>query len=110
LLNLYAAGDVVFVGGSLVPVGGHNVLEAALLKKPVLFGPHMENFREIAHLLVEAGGGRMVQAEDLGDAMSALLADRQLRQSMGEAGFRFLRQHAGATQRTVEVMRRLLRS
>jgi len=108
LLKLYAAADVVFVGGSLVPVGGHNVLEAALLKKPVLFGPHMENFREIARLLTESGGGKQIQASELSPELSALLGDPEAMQAMGMAGYNLLRQHAGATERTVDVIRRLL--
>lgn len=108
LLKLYAAADVVFVGGSLVPIGGHNVLEAALLKKPVLFGPHMENFHEIARLLIAAGGGKMVKASTLAAEVAALLADPQARQAMGLAGHDLLQQHAGATQRTVNIIRRLL--
>ena len=51
MLKLYTLADLVFVGGSLVPTGGHNVLEASLVKKPVLFGPYMQNFKEIARLL-----------------------------------------------------------
>ena len=60
MLALYAAADFVFVGGSFVPIGGHNILEASLMKKPVIFGPYMHNFKEIAKLLQEAGGGVMV--------------------------------------------------
>jgi 3-deoxy-D-manno-octulosonic-acid transferase len=110
LLKLYAAADVVFVGGSLVPVGGHNVLEASLLKKPVLFGPHMENFREIARLLSEAGGGKMVKRTELSGVLGGLLADGQARDAMGRSGYEFLRGHAGATERTVNAIRRLLKA
>ena len=60
LAELYAVADVVFVGGSLVPRGGHNVIEPARLGKPVLFGPHTENFREPAALLANAGGGLII--------------------------------------------------
>ena len=71
---IYAAADVVFVGGSLVPAGGHNMLEPALRRKPVLFGPHVENFRDSADLLVEAGGAMVVQdADDLGHRLAELL-------------------------------------
>jgi 3-deoxy-D-manno-octulosonic-acid transferase len=108
LLKLYAAADLVFVGGSLVPVGGHNVLEAALLKKPVLFGPHMQNFHEIARLLTQAGGGKMVQANELAAELKHLLADGEARRRMGVAGYNLLQQHAGATRRTVDVIRRLM--
>jgi 3-deoxy-D-manno-octulosonic-acid transferase len=108
LLKLYAAADVVFVGGSLAPVGGHNVLEASLLKKPVLFGPHMANFREIARLLIEAGGGKMVSENKLSEELLILLTDAEARADMGLAGYGFLQQHAGATERTVEVIRQQL--
>jgi 3-deoxy-D-manno-octulosonic-acid transferase len=108
LLKLYAAADVVFVGGSLVPVGGHNVLEASLLKKPVLFGPHMANFREIARLLIEAGGGKTVPENKLAEELLTLLTDAEARVAMGQAGYRFLQQHAGATERTVDVIREML--
>src|SRR5262249_59512776 len=57
LAALYAVADVIFVGGSLVPVGGHNVIEPALHAKPVVFGPHMGNFRDAAALLLRAGAG-----------------------------------------------------
>ncbi|MDK2846824.1 MAG: 3-deoxy-D-manno-octulosonic-acid transferase [Desulfuromonadales bacterium] len=108
LLKLYAAADVVFVGGSLAPVGGHNVLEASLLKKPVLFGPHMANFREIARLLIEAGGGKTVSENELSEELLTLLTDAEARADMGLAGYGFLQQHAGATERTVEVIRQQL--
>ncbi len=108
LLPLYRAADVVFVGGSLVPVGGHNVLEAAMVGRPVLFGPHMANFREIARLLEEAGGGRSVSASGLVSAMSDLLHDAAQRRAMGLAGQALLQRHAGATERTLIVVRRAL--
>lgn len=108
LLKLYAAADVVFVGGSLAPVGGHNVLEAALLKKPVLFGPNMQNFREIARLLTEAGGGKMVEEQELVDELVRLLTDPEARKTMGAIGYDLLLQHTGATERTVQVIRRVL--
>ena len=57
LATLYQLGTVVFVGGSLVPTGGHNVLEPAVFGKPIVFGPHMENFREIADAFVTDGAG-----------------------------------------------------
>ncbi len=108
LLKLYAAADAVFVGGSLVPVGGHNVLEAALLKKPVLFGPHMENFREIARLVVDAGAGKQIRSTELTSELEAMLHDPETMQAMGLAGYNLLHQHAGATERTVSHIQRLL--
>src|SRR5919204_240605 len=67
LAQMYAVAEVVFVGGSLVPRGGHNVLEPAQREKPVLFGPHTENFREATSLLLEKGGAiRVESGSDLG--------------------------------------------
>jgi 3-deoxy-D-manno-octulosonic-acid transferase len=109
MLMLYAAGDLVFLGGSLVSVGGHNVLEAALLKKPVIFGPFMHNFKEIANLLLSAGGG--VQVEDLEGLQAAvvrLLDDPVLCRRMGEGGYSLLATNAGATRQTLAVIDRLL--
>ena len=60
LMRFYTISDLVFVGGSMVPVGGHNILEPASLSKPVLFGPHMSNFREITAMILKFGGGVQV--------------------------------------------------
>ncbi len=64
VLKLYALSDLVFVGGSLVDIGGHNILEAALLKKPVMYGSHMQNFKEIARLVRAAHAGLQVKNTD----------------------------------------------
>ena len=65
MLTFYAMADIIFVGGSLVPVGGHNILEAALLSKPVIYGPHMQNFKEIAGLMRKSQGGLSVADRDV---------------------------------------------
>ncbi len=109
LLTFYALADVVFVGGSLVSVGGHNVLEAALVKKPVLFGPHMENFKEISALLLRAGGGLRVRSRHELLGMSRQLLDNpQMRETMGVRGHALIEEHAGATARTLEVIRSIV--
>ncbi len=109
MLNIYALSDVVFVGGSLVPVGGHNLLEASLVGKPVLFGPHMQNFREISRLLLEVGAGSQISDElELGLSLQRLLADRALCSKMGQAGRALIEQNVGATDRTLEVLGRHL--
>lgn len=85
LLALYSMACLAFVGGSLVAKGGHNPLEPAGQGVPVLFGPHMEDFSEIATLLVDGGAARMVSdGNDLCQAVATLLADNNLRTSMGE--------------------------
>jgi 3-deoxy-D-manno-octulosonic-acid transferase len=109
LLSLYAASDVVFVGGSLVPVGGHNLLEAALVSRPVIFGPYMHNFREISRLILDAGAGSQVQAVDeLPALLTRYLSDRQWGQQQGAAGEKLVAAHTGATTRTVELLQALV--
>lgn len=111
LLNFYALSDMVFVGGSLVPVGGHNVLEAALVKKPVLFGPHMGNFKEISALLLNAGGGlRVRDRHELLNMTRQLLQNPQMRTAMGNKGHALIREHSGATEKTLEVIRSIVES
>lgn len=109
LLQLYALADLVFVGGSLVPVGGHNILEAALLKKPVLFGPHMHNFKEISRLLIKAGGGLSIpDSEEFFRVAAELLADSHRCQDMGAKGYGLLKENRGATERTLQAIERIL--
>ena len=109
LVRLYAAADLVFVGGSLVPAGGHNMLEPALQRRPVLFGPHTTNFRESAELLVAAGGARVVEdGEELERAVTALLDRPEVRHRMGEAGFGAVSARQGAVRETLELVGRVL--
>jgi len=108
LMDLYAVSDLVFVGGSLAPVGGHNILEPASLGVPVLFGPHMNNFREIASRMLECGGGRRVDdAAMLKQAIRDLLESEATRREMGENGANLLREHSGATDRHMEIIESL---
>jgi len=105
MLKFYSIAELVFVGGSLVPVGGHNLLEASLLSKPVLFGPHMQNFKEIAGLVLESGAGLQVDdSRELEEKVAELLNDKVRRKQMGEHGFDLLSDHAGATHKTLEVI------
>jgi 3-deoxy-D-manno-octulosonic-acid transferase len=109
LASLYAVADAIFVGGSLVPVGGHNVVEPALHAKPVLFGPHMTNFRDAAALLLKADGAVQVRdGPDLAAALRALLADAPRRESLGRAAWAAVRAHQGACVRTVAALERVL--
>lgn len=109
LMNLYALSDLVFVGGSLVPVGGHNLLEPASVGAPVLFGPHMHNFREITSLVLAADAGAQVEDRaGLEDALRRLLNDEPRRLAMGERGIRLMTEQGGAASRHLEIIGRLL--
>jgi 3-deoxy-D-manno-octulosonic-acid transferase len=102
VLNLYAVSELVFVGGSLVPTGGHNLLEASILGKPVMFGPHVHNFREISAKLVRAGAGVMVSGPAELLEKTVLLLDDPVRcRAMGQAGRSLIVENAGATARTM---------
>lgn len=109
LAQLYGLADVVFVGGSLVPWGGHNMLEPALHRKPVLFGPHTTNFRESAELLLRSGGAIQVRdSQELRAALERLLADPGLRAWMGEAGFQTVGARRGVVADTLELIQGFL--
>jgi 3-deoxy-D-manno-octulosonic-acid transferase len=109
MLKLYAVSELVFVGGSLVPVGGHNVLEASLMKKPVLFGPYMQNFKEIARLVRAAHGGLQVKdSDDLYRQMKVLLENPTEAERIGDNGRYLLQENQGATERTLKVISRRL--
>ena len=100
LMKLYRLGTVVFIGGSLVPVGGHNPLEPLFFKKCVLFGPHMFNFLEISRLLTDRGGAVQVQgSKDLVHQVRRLLDDEGTRKTIGEKGHQILQENQGATER-----------
>ena len=109
LMSLYSLGTLVFIGGTLVPVGGHNPLEPLFFKKCVLFGPHMFHFLEISHQLIESGGAIQVEGkEDLAFHLKRLLSDESARKEMGEKGYQFLQKHQGTTERMFEEIRPLL--
>jgi 3-deoxy-D-manno-octulosonic-acid transferase len=97
LLLFYAAADVAFVGGSLVPHGGHNALEAALLGLPVLFGPHMFNFIEVSERLLTAQAAwRVTNAEELAARLVELVADHSLRRVAGQRAQTVVEENRGA--------------
>jgi 3-deoxy-D-manno-octulosonic-acid transferase len=111
LAQCYSVAAAVFVGGSLVPVGGHNMLEPALRRKPVLFGPHTDNFREPAALLLDADAAVCVHdAHELTAALRRLLTDPALRTKMGDAGFEAVASRHGAVRETLELVSRFLRA
>jgi len=109
LLDFYAAADVAFVGGSLVPVGGHNLLEPAALGMAVLTGPNNFNGPEVAQLLISRGAARVVHtAGELGLAVSALLADRAERERIGALGRDSVAASRGALERLLALIEPLL--
>jgi len=102
LARSYACCRAAFVGGSLVPVGGHNLLEPAVQGVPVLFGPITHNFLEMARQLEECGGGRRVSdAASLAAAWREILEQPPVARRMGRAARDFCREHRGAVQRAV---------
>jgi len=110
LESFYAAADVAFVGGSLVRHGGHNVLEASGLGKPVLLGPHHANFHVEADLLARAGAALVVEDEGaLGREVRRLLGDADARNDMGRKALETTRALGGALERHVEWLDRYLR-
>ncbi|KFE51635.1 lipid IV(A) 3-deoxy-D-manno-octulosonic acid transferase [Pseudomonas syringae] len=103
LLFLYALADIAFVGGSLVPNGGHNLLEPAALAKPVLSGPHLFNFLEIAALLRNADAlAEVADAASLTAAVQRLFDQPQQARAMADAGLQVMKANQGALQRLLD--------
>jgi len=101
----FSAADLAFVGGSLVPVGGHNVLEPAALGLPVLFGPHMHNFVAARDLLLQQQAGLQIEtAAALAPALQDLFADSVRRARMGEAGRAAVNANRGALERLLQLL------
>jgi 3-deoxy-D-manno-octulosonic-acid transferase len=109
LARLYQIATVVFVGGSLVDAGGHNILEPAVFGKPIVFGPHMDNFAEIAQAFLVNGAAREVRSGDeLAEALLALLGDPVQRASLGAAARALVEANRGAKDRTLDVIAGLI--
>ncbi len=109
LAPVYARADVAFVGGTLVPVGGHNVLEPVFAGRPVLFGPHTGNARQAVEILEASGAGiRVADADGLADALVALLRDPREARRRGGEGRRVLSSHRGSTERAALLIEALL--
>jgi 3-deoxy-D-manno-octulosonic-acid transferase len=105
----YAASDVAFIGGSLLPFGGQNFIEACAVGTPVLLGPHTYNFAEAAERAIHAGAAMRVDSPDsLARAAERLLGDANERTQMSRRAVEFSRAHQGATQRVMEMLKRML--
>jgi 3-deoxy-D-manno-octulosonic-acid transferase len=105
LASVYAAADGAFVGGSLVPSGGHNILEPAAFGKIPVFGPSMENFAEMAARFVAAGAAIQVESpEDAGVAWIELLREPERLRRMGDTARQLVEGSRGATERALSII------
>ena len=109
LAALYELADIAFVGGSLVPTGGHNILEPAQYGAAILVGPHTFNFREIVSIFEQGRAVNIVTAETLGSQFIFLLGHPEERQQMGRLAKDLFARHAGATRRTLDALAPLLK-
>jgi 3-deoxy-D-manno-octulosonic-acid transferase len=104
----YAACDIAFVGGSLMPLGGQNLIEPAALGKPILIGQHTFNFELVTEDALAAGGAqRIADADDLMATAARLLNDSSARETMGLNAQSFANQHRGATRRTLALLQKI---
>jgi len=109
LSSLFGIADIVFVGGSLVKRGGHNILEPAFFGKPILFGRYMFNFQEVAALFLQGKGAIVVDnAQELKEAICNLLDNRGRREELGKRARQILEENRGATERNMEVIGRFM--
>ena len=107
--RIYSVGDIVFIGGSLMSHGGHNVLEPAAHAKPIVVGPSMQNFKDSYSLLSKAGALRTVQdPADLTKAFLEIAGNDALRKQMGEASLQVIRENRGAALNTMHYLKDLL--
>ena len=106
--RFYGLAAAAFIGGSLVPFGGHNPLEPVAQGKPVLWGPHLSNFREMESSLLQAGCGRIVSSrQELKGALREWLEDPRLREESARGALHFIESHAGCSRRIAEFLSRL---
>lgn len=109
LAQLYQVATVVFVGGSLVPAGGHNILEPAVFGRPIVFGPHMENFAEIASAFTANGAAVQLRSErELDETIVSLMQDPVRRARLGAAARALVDANRGAKDRTLAAITSLL--
>jgi 3-deoxy-D-manno-octulosonic-acid transferase len=109
LASVYSLAAVAFVGGSLVPAGGHNPLEPAQFGVPVVMGEHYANFRGIVEAMRSVEAVKIARSEELAEAIAVLLVDRQMATAMGQRGRQVFEEQAGATDRTVAALREILK-
>jgi 3-deoxy-D-manno-octulosonic-acid transferase len=109
LQMIYAAADIAFVGGSLVSIGGHNLIEPAALGLPILMGPHLHNFTQISKLLQQAGAAQIISdSGNIADAVIALCSAKELREKIGQCAQETIHANRGALQKHLECIERCL--
>ena len=108
LASIYSLADIAFVGGSLAPLGGHNILEPAQFAKPIVIGPHNQNFREIVRTFLAHNAVRIVGAEQLPELVLQLLRSPQDAMQLGSRAWQVIEGGRGSTQRTVQALCELL--
>ncbi|MFC1594386.1 3-deoxy-D-manno-octulosonic acid transferase, partial [Candidatus Omnitrophota bacterium] len=105
LKSCYAQASAVFVGGSLVKKGGHNIIEPAVLSKPIVFGPFMYNFQDIADLFLQSEAAiQIADRRQLENSLSTLLHDEAIREMMGAKARGVTENNKGATERTLKLL------
>jgi 3-deoxy-D-manno-octulosonic-acid transferase len=109
LAKIYSLATIVIIGGSFIPHGGQNPLEPAFFGKPIIFGQHMENFRYISSMLMDAKAAVMTKEGDLFKILSELLADRERREKMGKAAKEVIDANKGAVNRTCDEILDIIR-
>ncbi len=109
LFQMYSICSMAFVGGSMAPFGGHNILEPAAFSKPVIFGRDMSNFEEEAELLISTGGGIQISdADELYSIIDDLLSDPERRDFTGKAAFQAVKENLGSTGKTLRLIEDML--
>jgi len=108
LAALYSVATIAFVGGSLAPRGGHNILEPAQFGKAIVIGPHFENFREIIHIFRAADAVEIVEEGDLTSTFFRLLENDGARMQLGQNAMRVMEENRGSTERTLSALKHFL--
>ena len=111
LQYLYGLSEIAFLGGSLVPVGGHNPIEPALCRQPLVTGPHTWNFADVFAAFAAANClSRVENAEQLAAAVTAAFEDEEVRSAAGERAWQVVEENRGATARLLELLRARIRA
>lgn len=109
LSSIYQIASIVFIGGTLVPVGGHNVIEPAISGKPVIFGPHYNNFKHACELLLKMGGGICVKdSEELFSKTVELLLNKNFLQEIGRKANHAVSEGMGSAEKTFALIKKIL--